>query len=157
SDDAPKRIDRFNDSLRAEWDVGATKEVTFKGADDADVQMWIVYPPKFDPKKKWPLIQFVHGGPHNGIATDFHYRWNLHLLASRGYVVSCINFHGSSGFGQKFTDSITGDMATKPYTDAMKGIDYMEQQPYIDKNRMVAVGASYGGFMMAWLNGHTDR
>ncbi len=153
----PERVDRFNDKLRGEWNLGETKEVTFKGADDADVQMWIVYPPNFDANKKWPLLQIVHGGPHNGITTDFHYRWNLHLFASKGYVVSTINFHGSSGFGQKFTDSITGDMATKPFTDVMKGTDWLEKQPYIDKNRIAAAGASYGGYMMAWLNGHTDR
>jgi dipeptidyl aminopeptidase/acylaminoacyl peptidase len=154
---APQRIESFNDALRAEWDLGPTKDVTIKGADDDPVQMWIVYPPQFDPKKKYPLVQFVHGGPHNGITTDFHYRWNMHLIASKGYVVACVNFHGSSGFGQKFTDSITGDMATKPYIDVMKATDYMEKEPYIDKNRMAAVGASYGGYMMAWLNGHTDR
>ena len=152
-----RRIDRFNDDLRSRWDLGPTKEVWIKGAENADVQMWIVYPPQFDPKKKYPLIQFVHGGPHNGITTGFHFRWNFHLLASKGYVVSCVNFHGSSGFGQKFTDSITGDMATKPFIDVMKATDYMENEPYIDKNRMTAVGASYGGYMMAWLNGHTDR
>lgn len=153
----PRRIDRFNDDLTKQWDLGEVKSVTFKGSGGADVQMWIVYPPKFDAKKKWPLIQFVHGGPHNGIVTDFSFRWNAHLLASKGYVVSIVNFHGSSGFGQKFTDSITGDMATKPFEDVMKGTDYMEALPYIDKNRMVAVGASYGGYMMAWINGHTDR
>lgn len=151
------RIDKFNDTLRSQWDLGEVKEVYFKGADDEDVQMWIVYPPGFDKSKKWPLLQIVHGGPHNGITTDFHFRWNLHLFASKGYVVSCINFHGSSGFGQKFTDSITDDMATKPMIDIMKGTDWMEKQPYIDKSRTTTAGASYGGYMMAWLNGHTDR
>jgi dipeptidyl aminopeptidase/acylaminoacyl peptidase len=131
--------------------------VTFKGANEEDVQMWIVYPPDYDSNKKWPLLQMVHGGPHNAITNDFHFRWNLHLFAAKGYVVSCINFHGSSGFGQKFTDSITGDMGTKPMIDIMKGTDYMEAQPYIDKQRITAAGGSYGGFMMAWLNGHTDR
>jgi dipeptidyl aminopeptidase/acylaminoacyl peptidase len=99
----------------------------------------------------------VHGGPHNAIPTDFHFRWNLQLLAAQGYVVACPNFHGSSGFGQKFTDSITGDMATKPFIDVMKATDYMESLSYIDKDRMAAAGASYGGYMMSWLNGHTDR
>ncbi len=152
-----RRIDKFNDDLTAQWDLGPTKNVTYKGADGDDVQMWIVYPPQFDPKKKYPFVMFVHGGPHNGIATDFHYRWNFHLLASKGYVVACPNFHGSSGFGQKFTDSITGDMATKPFIDVMKATDYMVNEPYIDKTKLAAVGASYGGYMMAWLNGHTDR
>jgi dipeptidyl aminopeptidase/acylaminoacyl peptidase len=153
----PRRLDKFNDELTKQWDLGPTESITYKGADNEDVQMWIVKPPKFDLKKKYPLVIFVHGGPHNGIATDFHYRWNFHLLASKGYVVACPNFHGSSGFGQKFTDSITGDMATKPFEDVMKATDYMEKLPYIDKDRMAAVGASYGGYMMSWLNGHTDR
>jgi dipeptidyl aminopeptidase/acylaminoacyl peptidase len=153
----PTRLDRFNDELRAAWDLGAVKEVYFKGADDAPVQMWVVYPPKFDPAKKWPLLHVVHGGPHNGITTDFHYRWNLHLLASKGYVVACVNFHGSSGFGQKFTDSITGDLATKPTIDILRATDYLVKEPYIDPDRIAAAGASYGGYMMAWLNGHTDR
>jgi dipeptidyl aminopeptidase/acylaminoacyl peptidase len=151
------RLDSFNDESRSQWDLGEVKNVTFKGADEEDVQMWIVYPPKFDPAKKWPLLMVIHGGPHNGITTDFHYRWNLHLFASKGYVVACPNFHGSSGFGQKFTDSITGDMASKPFEDVMKATDYMVKQPYIDKDRTAAAGASYGGFMMAWINGHTDR
>jgi dipeptidyl aminopeptidase/acylaminoacyl peptidase len=155
--DQPRRIDRFNDDLTSKWNLGRVKEVYFKGADDEDVQMWLDFPPGFDAKKKWPLLQVVHGGPHNGITTGFHYRWNLHLFASRGYVVACVNFHGSSGFGQKFTDSITGDVGGKPLVDVLKATDYMEKQPYIDRERMAAAGASYGGYMMAWLNGHTDR
>lgn len=153
----PERIDRFNDDLRAQWNFGPTKEVYYPGAKDAKVQMWIVYPPDFDPSKKYPLLMMVHGGPHNAIPTDFHFRWNFHLLCSKGYVLACPNFHGSSGFGQAFCDSITGDMATLPFTDVMKATDYMENEPYIDKSRSVAAGASYGGYMMAWLNGHTDR
>ncbi len=152
-----RRLDTFNDSLRSQWQLGLVKEVYFKGADDQDVQMWVVYPPNFDPKKKWPLLQVVHGGPHNGITTAFHFRWNLQAFAARGYVVACINFHGSSGFGQAFTDSITGDLGTKPMIDILKGTDFLAKEPYIDPNRLAAAGASYGGYMMAWLNGHTDR
>ena len=150
-------LDRFNEDLVKQWKLGEVKNVTFKGAEDRDVQMWVVYPPEFDPKKKWPLLQIVHGGPHNGITTAFHYRWNLHLFASRGYVVGCVNFHGSSGFGQAFTDSITGDLGTKPGIDILKATDYLEARPYIDPQRTTTAGASYGGYMMAWLNGHTDR
>jgi dipeptidyl aminopeptidase/acylaminoacyl peptidase len=154
---SPRRIDKFNDELVATWDLGKVSSVTFKGADNEDVQMWVVYPPHFDPAKKWPLLQVVHGGPHNGVHTDFSYRWNLQAFAARGYVVACVNFHGSSGFGQKFADSITGDVGAKPLVDILKATDYLEAQPYIDKNRMAAAGGSYGGYMMAWLNGHTDR
>lgn len=151
------KLDHFNDDLVAQWQLGEVKNVTIKGADDKDVQMWVVYPPNFDPKKKWPLVQVVHGGPHNGITTDFSFRWNLHLWAAQGWVVGCVNFHGSSGFGQAFTDSITGDLGAKPMIDIMKATDWFVEQPYIDKNRIAAAGASYGGFMMSWLNGHTDR
>jgi len=154
---SPRRIDTFNDALVAAWDLGEAKEVYFKGAGAEDVQMWIVHPPGFDANKKWPLVQVVHGGPHGAMLDDFNFRYNLHLFASRGYVVASVNFHGSSSFGQAFTDSITGDMGTKPMTDVMKGTDLMEALPYIDRKRTAAFGASYGGFMMAWLNGHTDR
>ncbi|HEX3316284.1 MAG TPA: S9 family peptidase [Gemmataceae bacterium] len=153
----PHRIDKFNDDLVKQWDLGPSKQVTYKGAGGDDVQMWVVYPPKFDPAKKYPALMFVHGGPHNGVPTDFHFRWNLHLFASKGYIVACPNFHGSSGFGRKFCDSITGDMATKPFEDVMKATDRLVAQPYVDKDRLAAIGASYGGYMMAWLNGHTDR
>jgi dipeptidyl aminopeptidase/acylaminoacyl peptidase len=153
----PRRISFFNDEVLSRWKLGKVESVTIKGADDEDVQMWVVYPPDFDPKKKWPLVQVVHGGPHNGIMSDFSFRWNLQLWAAQGYVVGCVNFHGSSGFGQKFADSITGDLGAKPLIDVMKGTEWFERQPWIDKDRMAAAGASYGGYMMAWMNGHTDR
>ena len=150
-------ISHFNDTLTAKWKLGKVEEVTFKGADDEKVHMWVVYPPDFDARKKWPLVQVVHGGPHIGIMTDFSFRWNLQLWAAQGYVIGCVNFHGSSGFGHKFADSITGDFGTKPMLDIMKATDWFEKQPWIDNERMAAAGASYGGYMMAWLNGHTDR
>jgi dipeptidyl aminopeptidase/acylaminoacyl peptidase len=153
----PRPIDHFNDSLVSQWRLGKTESVTFKGADDRDVQMWITYPPDFDPKKKWPLVQMVHGGPHNGVTSDFHFRWNAQLWAAQGWVVAQVNFHGSSGFGQAFTDSITGDYGAKPLTDILKATDWFEKQPWIDKERMAAAGASYGGYMMAYMNGHTDK
>ncbi|HEV3143800.1 MAG TPA: S9 family peptidase [Gemmataceae bacterium] len=153
----PIRIDHFNDALVEQWNLGKVEDVALKGADNNDVQMFIVYPPDFDPKKKWPLVQMVHGGPHNAFHNEFNFRWNPQLWAAQGWVVAIVNFHGSSSFGQEFTDSITGDLGTKPMEDIMKATDWFEQQPWIDKNRIAAAGASYGGFMMAWLNGHTDR
>jgi len=118
--------------------------------------MFVVYPPNFDDSKKWPLVQMVHGGPHNAFQNDFSYRWNPQVWAAQGWVVAIVNFHGSSGFGQEFTDSITGDLGTKPMTDIMKATEFLCAKPWIDKNRVAAAGASYGGYMMAWLNGHTD-
>jgi dipeptidyl aminopeptidase/acylaminoacyl peptidase len=153
----PRPIENFNQALVDQWKLGKTESVTFKGSDDKDVQMWITYPPDFDANKKWPLLQMVHGGPHNGVTTDFHYRWNAQLWAAQGWVIAQVNFHGSSGFGQAFCDSITGDYGTKPLTDILKATDWFEKQPWIDKNRMAAAGASYGGYMVAYMNGHTDR
>lgn len=151
------KISFFNDDIMKDWKLGKVELTKIKGADDADVPMWIVYPPDFDPNKKWPLVQVVHGGPHNGIMSEFSFRWNPQLWAARGYVVGIVNFHGSSGFGQKFADSITGDYGTKPLTDILKATDWFEKQPWIDKDRTAAAGGSYGGYMVAYLNGHTDR
>jgi dipeptidyl aminopeptidase/acylaminoacyl peptidase len=151
------RLERWNEPLVSQWKLGKVEERTFRGADDRDVQLFIVYPPDFDPQKKWPLVQMVHGGPHNAFHNDFSFRWNPQVWAARGWVIAIVNFHGSSSFGQEFTDSITGDLGTKPMIDIMKSTDWLEQQPWIDKQRIAAAGASYGGYMMAWLNGHTDR
>lgn len=153
----PAILDHFNDALVDQWKLGKVENKTFKGAGGQDVQMWIIYPPDFDPAKKWPLVQVVHGGPHGAVHNDFSFRWNPHLWAAQGWVIACVNFHGSSGFGQRFCDSITGDLGEKPMTDIQAATDWFEKQPWIDKNRIAAAGGSYGGYMMAWLNGHTDR
>ncbi len=100
----------------------------------------------------------IHGGPQGALGNSWSYRWNPELFAANGYVVVMINFHGSTGYGQKFTDSISGDWGGKPYVDLMKGLDYVEKTfPFIDKNREAALGASYGGYMANWILGHTDR
>src|SRR5262249_38146234 len=93
TDAKPRRIESFNKKLVENWDLGKVKEVYFKGADDRDVQMWIVFPPGFDPKKKWPLVQMVHGGPHGAFLNDFNFRYNQHLFAAKGYVVAAGDFH----------------------------------------------------------------
>lgn len=152
-----RRIDTFNDELMSQWKPGKIEEVWFDGAGGRKVQMWVVYPPEFDAAKKWPLVQVVHGGPHNGITNEFSFRWNPQLWAAQGWVIGIVNFHGSSGFGQEFTDSITADLGMKPMEDIMKSTDWFTSKPWIDANRMAAAGGSYGGYMMAWLNGHTDR
>ena len=119
----------------------------------------MVKPPGFDPNKKYPLKFLLHGGPQGAWGNSWTYRWNAELFAATGnYVVVMINFHGSTGYGQKFTDSISGDWGGKPYVDLMKGLDYVEKTyPFIDKNREAALGASYGGYMANWLLGHTNR
>ncbi|MBL8821084.1 MAG: S9 family peptidase [Planctomycetia bacterium] len=153
---APIQLEHFNDDLVKQWKLGKVENITYQGADEKDIQMFLVYPPVFDENRKWPLVQMVHGGPHNAFTNDFSFRWNPQVWAAQGWVIAIVNFHGSSGFGQDFTDSITGDMGTKPMTDIMKATEFLCAKPWIDKTRVAAAGASYGGYMMAWLNGHTD-
>ena len=152
-----RKVESFNDELVSHWKLGEVKEMTYKGWNDEPVQMWVVNPPDFDPKKKWPLLQVIHGGPHSATLDQFHFRWNLQLFASRGYVVAGVNFHGSSGFGQAFTDSISGQYGTKEFADIEKGTDTLLATGYIDENRLTASGGSFGGYMVAWINGHTNR
>ena len=154
----PKPITHMNDALLSQIDMQPLESFTFKGANDEEVQGFMVKPPGFDPAKKYPLKFLIHGGPQGAWGNSWTYRWNAELFAANGYVVVMINFHGSTGYGQKFTDSISDDWGGKPYVDLMKGLDYVEKTyPFIDKNREAALGASYGGYMANWLLGHTDR
>ncbi len=149
----PTRIDTINDDILAEVDMGTYESVTYKGYNGQDIQMWVHYPPGFDKNKKYPLFLLIHGGPHSGITDGFHFRWNAQTFASWGYVTAWHNFHGSSGFGQEFTDAINPDWITKPYTDTKKAAEWFAEQPWIDPDRMVAGGGSYGGYLSSILLG----
>jgi dipeptidyl aminopeptidase/acylaminoacyl peptidase len=136
----------------------------FKGAHGDDVEGFMVKPPNFDASKKYPVKFLIHGGPQGQWGHEWSFRWNAELFAAptastpSGYVVIMINFHGSTGYGQKFIDAINGDWGGAPFEDLMKGLDYGEQTyPFIDKARECALGASYGGYMINWILGHTDR
>ncbi len=146
-------IESFNDELMAKFKFGEVREFTIKGWNNEPVQMWAVYPPDFDPKKKWPMVHNIHGGPHANWGDNFHFRWNNHVFAAAGYVVVCVNYHGSQGWGNKFTESNNGTWGTKEHADVEAGTDFMLKQGYIDKNRLAATGGSYGGKMVAWMNG----
>ena len=154
-----RKLTHMNDALLSQIDMQPLESFTFKGANDEEVQGFMVKPPGFDPNKKYPLKFLIHGGPQGAWGNEWTYRWNAELFAATGnYVVVMINFHGSTGYGQKFTDSISGDWGGKPYVDLMKGLDYVEKTyPFIDKNREAALGASYGGYMANWILGHTNR
>ena len=136
---------------------GDTREFTIKGWGGEPVQIWVTYPRNFDPKKKWPLLHSIHGGPHAAHADGWHWRWNTHAFAAQGYVVVGVNYHGSSGFGQKWLESIVAQFGIKEFADTEAATDFMLRQGYIDRNRLVATGGSYGGYMVAYMNGHTDR
>ena len=152
-----RRIDRFNDATVAKAGLGEVREFRFKGHGGDEVQMWVIYPPDFDPRRKWPLLHNIHGGPHSTWGDNFHFRWNNQVFAAQGYVVCCVNYHGSSSFGQPFKSSIDKEFGKRELADVEAGTDFMLEQGYIDPQRLVAAGGSYGGYMVAWMNGHTDR
>jgi dipeptidyl aminopeptidase/acylaminoacyl peptidase len=151
-------LSHINDQLLSQIGMSDGEPFSFTGAHRDRVEGFLVKPPNFDASKKYPLKFLVHGGPQGAWGDDWSYRWNPELFAASGYVVVMINFHGSTGYGQKFIDAINGDWGGAPFEDLMKGLDYAEEHySFIDKTRECALGASYGGYMANWILGHTDR
>jgi dipeptidyl aminopeptidase/acylaminoacyl peptidase len=154
----PQQLTHLNDAVLSQVAMSPLESFWFTGAFGDKVQGFLVKPPNFDPSKKYPLKFIIHGGPESPMGDIWSYRWNAELFAASGYVVIMINFHGSTGYGQKFIDAINGDWGGAPFEDLMKGLDYAEKTyPFIDKDRECALGASYGGYMANWVLGHTDR
>ena len=154
---APIQLTQMNAAVLKDIEFGEASSFTFKGWNGEEVQAWQLKPPAFDPNKKYPLLLLMHGGPENSWGNLFHYRWNAQLFAAAGYVVIAPNFHGSSGFGLKFMDAIKGQWGGAPYEDQMKAVDTALAWPFIDSTRLAAAGASYGGYMANWVEGHTGR
>jgi len=150
----------FNSPKLSRFSLASAVEFYFPGADNTKVHAWLMPPTHFqqNPHVKYPLAVVIHGGPQGVTSDHWHYRWNPQILAAQGFAVLMINFHGSTSFGQSFTDAITGDWGGKPFEDIMKGVDYtLNHNSWIDANKMAALGASYGGYMINWINGHTNR
>jgi dipeptidyl aminopeptidase/acylaminoacyl peptidase len=154
---AGKALTHHNDSALASLDLPPLEEFGFVGALGDSVFGWSQKPPGFDPTKKYPLIYLIHGGPQGAWTDSWGPRWNNQMFAARGFVVAEVNFHGSTGYGQKFTDAISQHWGDYPYEDVMKGLDVVARLPYVDSTRMGAAGASYGGYMVYWIAGHTNR
>jgi dipeptidyl aminopeptidase/acylaminoacyl peptidase len=151
-------LTRINADRVAAVQMGSAQDFWFPGAGGDKVHGFIVKPAGFEPGRKYPVAFFVHGGPQGAWMDQFHYRWNMQIFAAAGYAVVAINFHGSTGFGQAFTDAIREDWGGKPYEDLMKGLDYAAANyDFVDGGRVCALGASYGGYMVNWMAGHTDR
>ncbi len=146
-----------NDAVLSSVALGATQDYWYAGAAGAQIQSLIVFPPGFDKSKRYPAIVLIHGGPQGAWNDAWSYRWNPQMYAARGYVVFMPNPRGSTGYGQKFVEEISGDWGGKAFTDIMNGVDALAAMPYVDGNRLGAAGASYGGYMVDWLLGHTDR
>ncbi len=151
----PERITRLNADLQSEVDIRPAQEMWVQGAGDYKVQVFVVTPHDFDPTRTYPLILNVHGGPQS--PWQDRYRGDWQVYPGKGYVVAFPNPTGSPGFGQPFVDAITCDWGGRVYDDLMKVTDALADIPYVDAGRMGAMGWSYGGYMMMWFEGHTDR
>ena len=151
---APRRIEHFNDKLMAGLRLGTVEETWVQGALGDQVQVWLFYPPGFDATQRHPLLQVIHGGPHSSVGDNWHYRWNNALFAAQGQVVAVVNYHGSSGFGHAFLDSITHRWGELELQDIEAATSALLRKPWVDPQRVCAAGGSYGGYMVAWMNGH---
>ena len=149
------KITSINDSKLATARLGEPEQFTFKGAGGDTVYAYIVKPVDFDPAKKYPVAFLIHGGPQGSFSNDFHDRWNPQTYAGRGYAAVMIDFHGSTGYGQAFTDAINGDWGGKPLDDLKKGLDAsLSKYAWMDGANVAALGASYGGWMINWIAGN---
>jgi len=152
------QLSHVNDAVLSQIEMSVLESFEFTGANKTKVQGFVLKPPGFNPAQKYPMKFLIHGGPQGAWGDDWSFRWNPELFAASGYVVVMINPRGSTGYGQKFIDEINGDWGGKPYVDLMRGLDYVEKNyAFVDKDRECALGASYGGYMINWLLGHTTR
>jgi dipeptidyl aminopeptidase/acylaminoacyl peptidase len=150
-----KAITRINASRLASIKMGDYEQFSFKGWNNETVYTYIVKPVNFDPGQKYPVAFLIHGGPQGSFSNHFHYRWNAQIYAGAGYAAVMVDFHGSTGYGQAFTDSIRGDWGGKPLEDLKKGLAAaLERYPWMDGERVAALGASFGGYMINWIAGN---
>jgi dipeptidyl aminopeptidase/acylaminoacyl peptidase len=147
-----RQITQLNREKLASVLLGEAEQFSFKGANGDTVYSWITKPAGFDPQKKYPIALIIHGGPQGSSNNEFHYRWNPQTYAAAGYAAIQVDFHGSMGYGQAFTDAIRQDWGGKPLEDLQKGMAAaLQRYPWLDGDRACALGASYGGYMVAWI------
>ena len=152
-----KALTRENESWLEKVAFNAAESKTVTGAAGAQVQYWLIKPPGFDASRKYPVVFLIHGGPQGAWEDAWSYRWNPQLWAAQGYVIAAPNPRGSTGFGQKFVDDISQDWGGKVMTDLTAVFDDVSKLPFADSQKMGIAGASYGGYAVNWLIGHTDR
>jgi dipeptidyl aminopeptidase/acylaminoacyl peptidase len=153
----PRRIERFNDAALARVELGEVREIEVRGALGERVQVWLTFPPGVKSSRRHPVTHVIHGGPYAAAGDSFGWRWNPHVFAGMGkagHVVAQVNFHGSSGFGHAFRASLIGRQGELELQDIEAATDWLRRQPWADKGRIFATGGSYGGFLVAWMNGH---
>ncbi len=149
-------LSKTNDAFISSFNLKPAEEVTWTGGLGRKVAGWIIKPANFNARRKWPLVVLIHGGPQGAWNDNWGYRWNPQVWANNGYVVFTPNPRGSTGYGQQFVNEISGDWGGKVFTDISNGVAMVSALPYIDKNRIGAAGASYGGYMIDWIEGHNS-
>jgi dipeptidyl aminopeptidase/acylaminoacyl peptidase len=153
-----KQISFINKSIYESIRMGKVEEKYIRTRDNKDLQSWIIYPPDFDPSKKYPALLFCKGGPQGPLGQSWSYRWNYQMMAAKGYIVIAPNRRGNSGFGQAWKEQISGDYGGANIQDYLDATDAMAKEPYVDAARLGAVGASYGGYSVFYLAGmHAGR
>ena len=150
-------LTHLNDALLDSYELNGCERVSATSSDSNRVESYLLKPPGFDPQKKYPVLFLIHGGPEGEWGESWTYRWNAQVFAGAGYVVVLPNPRGSVGYGQAFTDGVNEDWGGRAYDDVMAVVDSVGNLPYVDKDRLVAAGASYGGYLIDWILGHTDR
>ena len=154
----PTALTHLNDPVYNAYQLTPLEEFWANAPDGARVQSFVVKPFGFQAGRKYPVLMLIHGGPQGNWGHSWTYRWNAQVMAAAGYVVVMPNPRGSTGYGQKFIDEINGDWGGRPYDDIMAVCDYLSNNlPYADTAHMVAAGGSYGGYMVDWILGHTQR
>jgi dipeptidyl aminopeptidase/acylaminoacyl peptidase len=151
-----KEISFINKELLSQLTMGKVDERWVKTTDGKEMLTWVIYPPHFDPTKKYPTILYCSGGPQGMVGQFWSYRWNFQMMAANGYIVVAPNRRGTTGFGQEWVEQISGDYGGQNMKDYLSAIDDVSKEPWSDENRMAAVGASYGGFSIFWLAGHHE-
>jgi dipeptidyl aminopeptidase/acylaminoacyl peptidase len=153
-----RQLTHVNDQLLAQLRLNPAEDYWYRGAGGDSVQGFIIKPPQWEPGKRYPAVVLIHGGPEGAWLDNWHSRWNYQLFAAPGFALIVINPRGSTGYGQKFVDGVVKDWSGKAYTDLMDGVDAaLVRAPWIDPARLGAAGGSYGGYMVNWIAGHTDR
>ncbi len=154
---SPAALTNLNDAVLAEYSLKPFEELWVEGADKTRVHSFILKPPTFKAGEKYPVLFLIHGGPQGAWSESWGYRWNPQVFAAQGFVVVMPNPRGSTGYGQKFTDDINSDWGGKVFEDLMAVVDNVSTQPWADADRFAAAGGSYGGYMVNWLLGHSNR
>jgi len=148
------QITRINQEILNQFKKVKVEERWIESVDGSKVHCWVVFPPDFDPSKKYPMITYCQGGPQSMVSPRFHYRWNMYLIASHGYILLAPNRRGVPGFGQKWNDAISGDWGGLAMQDLLAATDALVKEPYVKKDGLAAIGASAGGYTTFWMAGN---